>query len=159
MFLSLLLAAFNTSLFIHALPAEAGPILSSRTDLSTTLIVNYIVPGCPVQTVKNVLVTQNDCAKLDDFPNSVIPFTAVAGYLSALTVGLNGLALNAECTVRWYQGLLCLGNPIGTSPTVASGLQPSSCIVFTPGVPQVPPTDPSNPYDVMGAYSAKMTCV
>lgn len=158
-FLSILLAAPNTSLFIHALPAAAGPILSSRIDLSSALIVNYKALACVVQTVKNVFITQNACIELDDFPNSVIPITAVAGYMSALTVGLNGLTLNAECTVKWYQGLLCLGNPIGTSPTVASGSQPSSCLPFTPGVPSIPPTDPSNPYGILGAYSVKMTCI
>ena len=158
-FLSILLAAPNTSLFIHALPADAGPILSSRTDLSTTFIVNYKVPACTVQTVENFLVTQNDCVKLADFPNSVIPTSAVVGYLSALTLGQNGLTLHADCTVRWYQGLLCLGNPVGTSPTVTSGVEPSPCILFALGVPQVPLTDPSNPYGILGAYSAKLTCV
>lgn len=109
--------------------------------------------------VKNVYFTQNDCVKLDDFPDSVIPLAVAAGYMSASTLGTNGLALNAECTVKWYQGLLCLGNPIGTSLTVTSGNEPSACVLFTPGVPQLPPTDPSNPYGVLGAYSAKLTCV
>lgn len=158
-FFAILLAAPNNSFFIHALPAHAGPILSGRTDLSQALIVNYKSPACIVQTVKNVYITQNDCIKLDDFPNSVIPLTALQGYMSALTVGLNGLTLSAECTVKWYQGLLCLGNPVGTSSTVAPGNQPSLCIPLTPGVPSIPPTDPSNPYSVLGAYSVKMTCI
>lgn len=158
-FLSILLAAPNTSLFIHALPADAGPILSSRADLSTAFIVSYLLPACVVTTVKNFRVPQNDCVKLGDFPNSVIPLATAPGYMSALTVGLYGLIQNAECTVKWYQGLLCLGNPIGTSSTVASGIQPSPCIFFTPAVPLISPTDPSNPYGVLGAYSAKMTCV
>lgn len=158
-FFAILLAAPNNSFFIHALPAHAGPILSGRTDLSQALIVNYKSPACIVQTVKNVYITQNDCINLDDFPNSVIPLTALQGYMGALTVGLNGLTLNAECTVKWYQGLLCLGNPVGTSSTVASGNQPSPCIPLTPGVPSIPPTDPSNPYSVLGAYSVRMTCI
>lgn len=118
-FLSILLAAPNTSLFIYALPADAGHILSTRTDLSTALAVNYIEPACLVTAVKNVYVTQNSCVKLDDFPNSVIPVTVAPGYTSAVILGVNGLNLNTECTVKWHQGSFCQGNPIGTSSTVA----------------------------------------
>lgn len=56
----------------------------------------------------------------------------------------------------WFQGLRCLGNPIGTSPTLTPDDQPSSCISFKPEVP-TDPKDPSNPYRKQGAYSAVLT--
>ena len=160
-FLSILLFAPDISFFTNALPSDVNP----RSTPSKIVILDYIEPLCDsLVGTKSSDITQDDCLALTTTSQtSVLSPGTVLGYASGRAVGGDNLAPGAECHVNWYRGLICVGLPIGTSETVATGPQAGPCVNFrlVPDIyipPAVAPTDLSNPSGTQGAYSAKLTC-
>lgn len=153
MFFPTLLIA-PTSLFTNALPAD-GPISSRDPPIQARAVVSKLEACTSTDGVRPqaFILTLNQCFS---FATAV----GLPGYLSGSSGNKNIDTDKNDCIISLYRGLKCFGSPIGVTPTIVSGPEIGPCVDFNP-LPQIPPpptSDPSNPLNVQGAYSAELTC-
>lgn len=147
-----------TSLFINALPADGS--ISSRGNLVQAQSKTYHDPSCSGRQggTKSFNITRDVCSPSYE----VIPPTAALDYgeeyISGQITGGDIQTANLICKAYWFRGLKCLGSSIGNSQAIQPGDLPGYC-VYLNFRPESPPVeDPSNPLNVQGANSIKMTC-